>query len=439
MLNPIVSGVVYAFDMLIIYVFFSRASDKRFLAYKCLLVGLLIFEMGSVINLLFQNNLWINTIASVVIRICFALLCFRLRPFQAVGYSVVLVVINFALELVSVLVISTITKTDPVDYNTNLPLLIVECSTCKILLFLTCLVLSHVVVPNTSWSKHQLSIVFFPVAASICLAIFWYICLQDSISPTISYLLATSSIIIFGSTVLLFLTYQHQIEKDSEWIRMKSENDKLLTEKSYYDILEQQNQQLMVYVHDAKNHLYAIQSLNTNPAIENYTTALLDQLKNYSGNCHSGNMMLDVIINKYVLDCDRRNIRFNYYVRTCNLKGVEDIDLVAVLGNLLDNAVAAAEKSAERTISLETTIRNGYNVVIITNSCDVMPSTRGGHLITDKEDKKLHGYGLKSVSRTLKKYKGDYSWEFDEHEHLFIVTAMIEQNKSSQTMEQVAH
>ena len=425
MLNPVVSCAVYAVDMIIIYLFFSRIAEKNISTLKCLLFGLFLFEVGSALNLTFQNNLLINTLVSIAARIIWGVYCFDIRPFQAVCYSIILVVINFALELGSVLAISSLSSADPVDYNSNLALLIVECSTCKILLFLTCLILSHVVVPNTRWSKHQLSLLFFPISSSICLAIFWYICLQDNIAPNIPYLLAISSIIIFGSTVLLFITYQHQIEIDSERLRVKSENDRLQTEKSYYDILEQQNQQLMVYAHDTKNHLSAIQSLNTDPAIDRYIVALLDQLKSYSSNCHSGNMMLDVIIGKYVLECERRNIQFDYYVRSCNLKHVQDIDLVAILGNLMDNALTAAEQSEKRFVSLETTVRNGYSVIVVSNSCDVTPHTHGGRLVTAKEDKKFHGYGLKSVCKALKKYSGDYEWEYKEIERTFIVTAMI--------------
>lgn len=425
MLNPVVSCAIYAFDMLIIYIFFSRIAEKGPSTVKCILIGFFLFEFGSACNLVFQNNLLINTIVSMAIRIGFGIYCFNIRPFQAVCYSVILVVINFALELVSVLAISALTSTEPVDYNSNFALLAVECSSCKILLFLTCLILSNVVVPHARWSKYQLSLLFFPVASSVCLAIFWYICLQDNTTPKVQYLLAVSSIIIFSSTVLLFITYQHQIEIDGERIRMKSENQRLQTEKSYYDILEQQNQQLMVYAHDTKKHLAAIQSLNTDPSIERYIKALSDQLKSYSSNCHSGNMMLDIIINKYVLDCERRSILFDYYVKSCNLKHVEDIDLVAILGNLMDNALTAAEQSERRIVSLETTVRNGYSVVVISNSCDVAPNTHGGQLVTAKEDKKLHGYGLKSVHKTLKNYHGDYSWEYNDLERIFVVTVMI--------------
>lgn len=425
MLNPLVSCSVYAFEMLIIYVFFSRISERKTTALKTFLIGILLFEAGSGINLLFQNNLWINTAVSIAIRFLFCVLCFDVKPVLAGCYSVVLVVLNFALELISVLIISAITGTETIDYNSNLALLILECSTSKILFFVTCLVMSHIIKPHSGFSKYQLSLFFFPLCSALCLMIFWFICTRDSVTYDIQLLLSVASVIIFGSTVLLFITYQHQIDAESEHLRVKSENERLQTEKSYYDILEQQNQQLMIYTHDTKNHLAAIQSLSTDPAIDEYIAKLLNQLKEYSSNCHSGNKMLDVMINKFVIDCNRRGIQFDYYLKSCNLKKLDDIDLVAILGNLMDNAITAAAKSNDKKISLETTQRNGYSVIIISNSCDSAPMIQGGQLVTSKEDKKLHGFGLKSVAKTLKRYSGDFSWEYNELYHEFIVTVMI--------------
>ena len=425
MLNPLVSCSVYAFEMLIIYVFFSRISERKTTALKTFLIGILLFEAGSGFNLLFQNNLWINTAVSIAIRFLFCLLCFDVKPGLAACYSVVLVVLNFALELIAVFVISAITGTETIDYNSNLALLILECSTSKILFFVTCLIMSHIIKPHSGFSKYQLNLFFFPLCSALCLMIFWFICTRDSVTYDIQLLLSVASVIIFGSTVLLFITYQHQIDAESEHLRVKSENERLQTEKSYYDILEQQNQQLMIYTHDTKNHLAAIQSLSTDPAIDEYIAKLLNQLKDYSSNCHSGNKMLDVMINKFVIDCNRRGIQFDYYLKSCNLKRLDDMDLVAILGNLMDNAITATARSSDKKISLETTQRNGYSVIIISNSCDSAPMIQGGQLVTSKDDKKLHGFGLKSVAKALKRYNGDFSWEYNELYHEFIVTVMI--------------
>ena len=169
----------------------------------------------------------------------------------------------------------------------------------------------------------------------------------------------------------------------------------------------------------------AIQALNRDPAIDDYLTKLSDQLKNYSKNCHSGNIMLDVMISKYMLDSACSGIQFDYNVRSCNLKKMDDMDLVAVLGNLMDNAMTAAQDSAEKRVTLETTMRNGFDILIISNSSDTTPNICKGNLVTSKTDKKLHGFGLKSVEKILKKYQGGFEWYYDENHQVFTTTAFV--------------
>ena len=434
MLNPVVSCVVYAIELLIAYVFYSRISEKRVSSRICFIGGLVLFELGSLLNLVFHNNPWVNYIASIFIKGFFAFSFFEIKLFPSVCYAIILELLNFALELIVVFVISAFTHMRPADFNTNYALLMLECSMNKTLFFLTSLVLSGIVKPKTVYAKIPSNLFFYPISVTVCLGMFWYICAQSGTSYNTQLLLAISSLIIFGSTILLFITYQHQVEANSEYIRMKSEYNRLQTEKSYFDILEQQNENLLIYAHDTKKHLAAIQALSDDPTINEYITKLSDQLKAYTKNCHSGNMMLDVMINKYVMDCAHRGIHFEYNVRSCNLKEMEDIDLVAILGNLMDNALTSAERSKQKSILLETTMRNGYSVLVVVNSCDTPPSTHGGSLITSKEDKKIHGFGLKSVSKSLAKYHGDFSWEYNADTRMFTMTAMIGECKNWSTL-----
>lgn len=208
-------------------------------------------------------------------------------------------------------------------------------------------------------------------------------------------------------------------------MQIQSELNRLQTEQSYYQILDQQNQELMIYAHDAKKHLAAIQALNEDPAIGSYVTKLSEQLKDYSKSHSSGNKLLDVMLHKYEIDCKMRGIAFEYDVKTCNLSQLEDIDLVAILGNLLDNAVTAAEQSTEKYISLSTVYRNRYSVIIVSNSCDKPPKQSGNRLISTKSGAGLHGFGVKSVAKSIQKYDGDYEWEYDGQKRLFTVTVMI--------------
>ena len=168
-----------------------------------------------------------------------------------------------------------------------------------------------------------------------------------------------------------------------------------------------------------------IGSMTDEPRVSQYLSQLSRQLSDYTHSCHSGNKLLDVIINKYTVECKMRELYFDYNVRQSNLSEIEDTDLVAIIANLMDNAVSAAEMSAERKISLETTTRNSYCVLIISNSCDQAPRAGSNGLITSKEDNLLHGFGLKSVSKALKKYGGDYEWDYDKCHQIFTITVMM--------------
>lgn len=121
-----------------------------------------------------------------------------------------------------------------------------------------------------------------------------------------------------------------------------------------------------------------------------------------------------------------KGIIFEYNVKECPLLCLEDLDLVAILGNLMDNALTAANQSAEKKVSLTTTVRNTYSVIALKNSCDTSPRSQGEKLLSTKENPRFHGYGLKSVARAVKKYHGDQYWSFDPDNRMFTMTAILQ-------------
>ena len=372
MLNPIFSLCVYITEVVIAHIFFSEIFESRRSIIGRTICGFGLAIIGSSINLIFLNNSTLNGIATFAITVTLAFLCFHAKLTQCLFYSAILAVINMSIEVTVVFVGAAISDSSFMDYNNNFTLLIFQAVTSKLLFLVVSLIIAKIVCPPDSHSRIPIDFLIYPLTVVICLVIFWYICSQPGISYTQQLLLAIASVCLFISAILLFVTYSNQIEKDNESLNMKSELIRLQTEQSYYQILDQQNQQLMLYAHDAKKHLAAIQSLNDDPQISNYVSQLTEQLADYTRNCHSGNKLLDVIIQKYIVDCEMRRIHFDYDVKVCNLSQIKDIDLVAILGNLLDNAVTAAEHSSEKTITLNTARRNAYSVIIISNSLSLI-------------------------------------------------------------------
>lgn len=426
MLNPIVSFTVFFIEMLIIYVFYSRIFESRYSVWKNLLIGMLLFSCASLTNLVFKNNAVINNVISTIIYFVFAILCFEIQIRAAAIFAILLEVLNFAIEIMTVLMIAPFTSSQSIDVNNNPAFLILVILTSKMLLFVLCVLLLRLIAPQVNRVKVPVAFLFYPVALLICLLLSWRICLFDDVTWEIQKSIAVNCVLFFVATVILFIIYQHHIEENSRQIQMENEILQLQTERSYYKVLEQQNENLLLYSHDVKKHLAAIAALSENQEINSYIEKLTEQLKKYSKNYHSGNKLLDVMINKYCLTCESEGLHFSYDVRQCNLRELQDIDLVAILGNLMDNAVRFAEESQKKEILLETTIRNDYSVLIISNSCDTPPKTNGTHLLTTKPNTQLHGYGIKNVMKALKPYGGDLNWEYNSDTRTFIMTVMLE-------------
>lgn len=425
MLNPFVSCIIYALEALIYYIFLSRVSNPRFCKWKCILIGLCLFEVGSAFNILSHNDVFVNTSVVILIVTVFFKLCFGTSIKVSLLYSLMLAGLNFAIELVVVFVFSFLMGIPTSKYQDDLAVLFMETISCKSVFFMVCLMLSNWA-SRTTVRKIPSSLFVYPACVTACLLVFSYFIFSETLTKSGQILLAGTSGALLLSLIFLFSTFQHEIEKDGMLVIAQEENAHLKTEKEYFDILEKQNQNLMLYAHNVRKHLNAIRELSQDPNVNEYVTNLCGELTAYTQSCQSGNKLLDVMINRYVLDCELKEISFEYRVRECPLRCLEDLDLVAILGNLMDNAITAASESEKKWVSLTTSVRNTYNVIVIKNSCDIPPQAQGEKLLSTKENPRFHGYGLKSVAKTVKKYHGDQYWSYDPDNHIFTMTAILQ-------------
>ena len=101
-----------------------------------------------------------------------------------------------------------------------------------------------------------------------------------------------------------------------------------------------------------------------------------------------------------------------------NISTFMDASSVTTLyGNLLSNALESAVHSKEKQIELSVTWHTMQSVVVISvvNSCDIVPVSDGnGGFYTSKKDKSVHGVGLRSIERIVKKYHGIATMYYDD-------------------------
>lgn len=167
--------------------------------------------------------------------------------------------------------------------------------------------------------------------------------------------------------------------------------------------------------HDIKNNLTHISYLLKENHIEDsvrYIEAITDTLNSTKSVIHCGNKYMDAIMNYGVALCKKNNVKIQFEV--ANIPDLEVIptDLSSIISNILDNAVEANLRmsESERYLSLKVFCYKNYLSVIVKNPYKHTLIKSKEFLLTDKQDKIHHGYGLKSIKSSVEKYGGSFKF-----------------------------
>ena len=418
-------AVVYLFELLISYIFFNQVSEIKKDKKLTLLIGVICFGIAAILNIAF-STIWLNFVTFFLANCILSDLCFEMKLKQTIFYSVVLDIISTATEYITIFVVSVISGKDVAYTIDQYSAFLLNAVICKTLYFFICLLLTRFIKNNEKTAKVPVTFYFYPLAVVTVLLFLWNIYTSYALSDISKLSISFISAMLLLSTIILFISYRNNIERENRLLVLEQDVIKAETDKMYYHILEKQNENLMIYAHDTKKHLSAIRNLNDNSQINQYLMQMADDLEEYSRVNSSGNHSLDIIISKYVTESEIKKVQFTYDTRLTNLTNVDIYDLVSILGNVLDNALEAAEKSKAKYIHFYTDYRNNFDIIVVKNSCDTEPVSSNNVLKTTKTNTHFHGFGLKGLKKTLKKYKGDYSWEYNSQTREFITTIMIQ-------------
>ena len=129
----------------------------------------------------------------------------------------------------------------------------------------------------------------------------------------------------------------------------------------------------------------------------------------------TGFSFLDFVINSKKLEMNKSEIDFELEVDLYEIP-LKDADLGVILGNLLDNAIEAAEKCelSKRKIFLRICNPNEMFLLCLRNSSMQIPLVVDDRFVTTKEDKYAHGLGVESVKRIVDKYNGNINFQYDD-------------------------
>lgn len=271
-----------------------------------------------------------------------------------------------------------------------------------------------------------------PVTSALFMHTTIYICIYSDPDSRFKALLTLCNILALFSNIIVFYIYEHTLKTDRKYTELLLCRKQERSRSEYYRLLQEQNNNTRILLHDITKHLNTLMMLEQNADVRDYITQLTDDFRIGHPIDYCGNTMLNIIIYRYSAICRSKGINFQTGVQDAKLDFMSEPDITALFDNILENAVEAAACSDEKTVDLSAGIRNANFLVIrATNSCAGKPSITGQNAVTTKKDPGLHGIGVKSIKRVVQKYDGNLDMTYQDEQKTFSVTITFQLTRAS--------
>ena len=195
---------------------------------------------------------------------------------------------------------------------------------------------------------------------------------------------------------------QMRLEKDALRNIMEMQYKNYQLSRESIDVVNQK-------YHDLKHQINLLRSQADTGKSREYLDQMEHEIKVYETQNKTGNQILDAVLTNKSMVCQKREIELKVIMEGQSLSFMEDMDISALFGNMLDNAIESVSRQKEkekRLIWLYVSREKQFVRIRTENYCDEKIQFRNGMPVTTKKDKRLHGYGMKSICATVEKYDG---------------------------------
>ncbi|ABR46345.1 signal transduction histidine kinase regulating citrate/malate metabolism [Alkaliphilus metalliredigens QYMF] len=270
--------------------------------------------------------------------------------------------------------------------------------------------------------RNYIIIIMINISGAVLLLIYIWQINKEFITSYIAYLLL--AVFIWEALNLYFL-YQS--------IRIREQQKVIDIHEKYTPFLKSMVQEVRQKQHDFKNHLNVLYGLiqiqdsgQVNMEIKEYIEKLIENIKSTDKLLNIKDQVLSAIIYSKKVLADEKNICFDVeFISQIPVYPLEKYELVELFGNLLDNAIEAAETRKDEyppKVVLILGIEGDFKVVEIKNTGGTLQNEEIGkifHRGFSTKKGKHRGYGLYNVKKIVSRHSGTIELSFDDDYTIF--------------------
>lgn len=194
-------------------------------------------------------------------------------------------------------------------------------------------------------------------------------------------------------------------------------NKKLLeTQQDYYMMLIDKDTETRKFRHDISNHILCVDTLikqKEYEEAEKYLADLRDSLSDLRIKYQTGNMLVNAIVNDISSKYESVNFVWEGMFPQ-NLK-LSNMDLCVIFSNVLENAFYAASGCTEQG-NVNVAVKSITNSIMICVENDISAPVKEakGKFLTQKTDKKNHGFGTMNVRTCVNTNGGSVEYKYTD-------------------------
>lgn len=207
----------------------------------------------------------------------------------------------------------------------------------------------------------------------------------------------------------------------------------LARQHEQYQQFEANNEAMRRVYHNLKHQIAYLESEPSNEKRQASLLEMKEIIRVSESKVDTGSTVLDTLLTSKLLICADEGILMTCYADAKALEFIDIMDICSIFGNTIDNAIEYERKApdpADRLIKVLVGERGQFILIRIDNYCKEQIDFVGDTPATTKADKRLHGFGLKSVRRSVEKYQGHINVE--QKDGWFTVTILIPLPKDSE-------
>ena len=204
----------------------------------------------------------------------------------------------------------------------------------------------------------------------------------------------------------------------------------LLTQKELYamrHVLSSQYEQfrnhqeseemLHMMQHDLKHQIEGLRGENNEQKREAWLDKIENELDKWWLPQRTGNAVFDTILSAKLRKARQLDVRVTCVADGALLNRLHVADICTIFGNALDNAlesVVMIPDPQKRLIHVSVSAQKNFIFINIANTLGTALIETEDSLLTTKEDKKNHGYGLKGIKYAAGKYGGHVAYKAED-------------------------